>query len=391
MTRPLLGLVAIVKNEAVSIARTLESVRAVVDHCTVLDTGSSDETRDVVAKVGQEIWPGTKHVWCENFVDYATARNRVLEIERTCRAESAEYALSLSADEVLHGGEHLRTFLQSYEGEESAFLVEVRTTTGAFDYPRVLKVAGPWRYEGEIHEMPVHQVERDRKPVVKIPGSHIEYVPTDPARFAKRLRERDLPLLCKQLTEAVDAATRARVILLLAQTREQLVGTYQDDIAGGSQEMFSALGWYAYLSMDGKSPPDVRQHAAWKYLNVAEALGVYLPYEMVARLQPIVQADPGNPAAAYMLARHTAAVDENGVVRGDPRAALHAAQKAAKAARDAVVDPAHPHDPHGLLWRSHFLAALCAKALGHGPTAKRSAEAGIAGGAPEGVFEEFLK
>lgn len=381
----------IVKDEASCIARTIESVRGVADHCTIADTGSTDETREVVARLGEEIWPGTKHVWSEPFQDYATARNRVLEIERTCRPESASYTLSLSADEVLHGGDKLRAFLQSYEGEETAFLVEVRTPYGAIDYPRVLKTGSPWHYEGAIHEMPIHQAERDRKPAVKVPGCYIEYTPTDQVRFGKRLRERDLPLLLKQLAEAKDASTKARVVLMLAQTREQLAATVGDDIALASQEMFSALGWYAYLSMDAQAPADVRQHAAWKYLNVTEALGLYLPNEMVARLQPIAQADPANPAVAYMLARHTAAIDEQGVIRGDARAALAAAQRSAKVARDAVADPNQPHDPHGLLWRSHYLAAMCAKVLGHGPAMKKSAEAGVAGGGDPAIFADFLK
>lgn len=417
--RPLLCLTMIVRDEAHCLARTFASVRGVVDRWCVLDTGSEDGTQEVVQNalateegpvVDGKYVPLVGRLYEAPFEDYAESRNLALDCEEhgpevllpsfslvkppkppNHQDDASTWALSLSADETLHNGEALRAFLQSYDGEETAFLVEVCTPTGAHDFPRVLRVGGPWRYEGEIHEVPVHQGDRSRAPAVKVPGCWIEYAPTDPARLARRLREVDLPLLTRQLAEAKTPDDRARVVVHLAQAREHLAAAAQGDVAAASQEAFSALGWYAYLSMDGEAPSEARRRAAWKYLNVAEMLGVYLPHEMVPRLQHVMREEPENPEVAYMLARHLANVDGDGVVRGDARAGMQAAQRAAKLARDAVADPGRPHDPHGLLWRSHFIAATCARALGHGPAARRSAEAGVAGGAPEGVFEQFLK
>lgn len=379
----------IVKDEARAIVRTLESVVGVADVWCVLDTGSTDETVDVVRDFFEDRGLVGECVEGE-FGDYASARNRTLDLTGAFEF-LPKWALSMSADEVLHGGDKLRSFLASYEGEETAVLVEVRTPQGALDYPRVLRVGGPWRYENEVHEEPVHQTERDRRPVVKIEGCWIEYAPTDPERFAKRLRERDVPLLERQLARTTDPVARARVCILLAQTREQ-VALSIEDVAASSQEWFSALGWYAYLSMteDGV-PAEARRYARWKYLNVAELLGLYKPSEMVQRLQFAARDDAKNPALAYMLARHTADIDGEGRVRGNAREGLAAAQRAAKVAAEAVGDPENPHDPHGLLWHSHFIAAVCAKALGHGPAVKKAAEAGIAGGGSKELFAQFLK
>ncbi len=400
MERHLLALVAVVKDEAHAIARTVESVRGIVDKYTILDSGSTDGTIAILEEALKD--EANVDIHEESFVDYATTRNRALELEETstrcgCDADheqesdAAIYALSLSADETLHGGEALRAFLASYDGPDDAFLIEVRTPTGSFLYPRVLRTGSPWRYEGAIHEEPKHRDDPDRVPTITIPGCWIEYKPSDPARFARRLRDRDLPLLSKQLAEAKDPVSKARAVMLLAQTREQLSAACEGDLAGASQEMVSALGWHLLLLMDAEAPEDARRHAAWKYLCAAEQLGIYMPHEMVPRLARALQADPTNPNVAYMLARHTADIGPDGKVHGDPRAGMQAAQRAAKIARDAVADPRAPHDPHGLLWRSHFIAACCARALGHGPAAKRSAEAGIAGGGPAEAFEPFLR
>ena len=385
MTKPLLSVVMIVKDEAHALAKTIESVQGVASKVTILDTGSSDGTQDVargeVARMGGALHEGP-------FIDYASARNRALDLEASS-ADAAAWALSLSADETLRGDkEKLLGALREAKGD--AVLIEVRTPLGAFPYPRILRVGGPWRYEGVSHEMPVHQGDRDRTPEDAVEGCWIEYAPTDPARLARRLREQDMPLLETMRKGAKTAAERARAILLLGQTREQIASTIADDVVAASQEMFAALGYYAYLSMDETTPAQARRTATWKYLNVAEMLGIHLPREMVPRLQRAAEEDPKNPAVLYMLARHTVDIDAEGRLRGDPRAGLQAAQKAAKVAEEAIKDPSAPHDPHGIRWRSHFLAATCAGILGHGPAAKKSAEAGIAAGGPTEAFEQFL-
>src|SRR5262249_46570235 len=103
-------------------------------------------------------------------------------------------------------------------------------------------------------------------------------------------------------------------------------------------------------------------------------LGLYLPHEMVIRLDAIMDDMNPNPAVAYKLAEQQAQVDAH--------AGLQAAYKAARIARDAVRDPEHVHDPYGLLWRSHLIAAKCAAHLGHAPAARKSAEEGLKMGGP---------
>ena len=80
--RPALGLVMILKNEAGTIARTIESIRPHIDFWTVVDTGSSDETRDIVAAELAGV-PG--QLLERPFEDFAVTRNWALRAhdERT--------------------------------------------------------------------------------------------------------------------------------------------------------------------------------------------------------------------------------------------------------------------------------------------------------------------
>ena len=95
MSTPLLSLVMIVKDEATSLRRTLESVRGAADRALILDTGSTDGTQALARQLFVEVLPGELHE--EPFVDFATTRNRSLEL---CAGQSV-FALILSGDETL--------------------------------------------------------------------------------------------------------------------------------------------------------------------------------------------------------------------------------------------------------------------------------------------------
>lgn len=85
----MISLCMIVKNEARSLARCLESARAFVDEMIVLDTGSTDETVAIAQSCGAEVHG---FAWCD---DFAAARNASLRHAR------GEWVLVLDADEVL--------------------------------------------------------------------------------------------------------------------------------------------------------------------------------------------------------------------------------------------------------------------------------------------------
>lgn len=84
-----ISLCMIVKDEAASLAITLDSARAWVDEVVVVDTGSTDATREVAQARGAQVYD---FPWGD---DFAAARNASL-----ARA-TGDWVLVLDADEVL--------------------------------------------------------------------------------------------------------------------------------------------------------------------------------------------------------------------------------------------------------------------------------------------------
>lgn len=89
--RPLVSLCMIARDEAELLAACIESTRGFADEVVVYDTGSTDETREVAARLGATVVEG---YWDD---DFSRARNASLE---RC---SGEWILWLDADEVLSG------------------------------------------------------------------------------------------------------------------------------------------------------------------------------------------------------------------------------------------------------------------------------------------------
>ncbi|MGF1520604.1 MAG: glycosyltransferase [Nodosilinea sp.] len=85
----MISLCMIVKDEAATLARTLESAQGVVDEIVVVDTGSTDDTVAIAQFYGAKVH---SFDWVN---DFAAARNKSL------RHATGDWVLVLDADEVL--------------------------------------------------------------------------------------------------------------------------------------------------------------------------------------------------------------------------------------------------------------------------------------------------
>jgi hypothetical protein len=83
------SLCMIVKNEAHTLGRCLESVAGVFDEVIIADTGSTDGTKDVAARFGARV---VDFPWVD---DFAAARNHAFE------NATGDYLMWLDADDVL--------------------------------------------------------------------------------------------------------------------------------------------------------------------------------------------------------------------------------------------------------------------------------------------------
>lgn len=87
-----ISLCMIVRNEEKVLARCLESVRGCVDEIVIVDTGSSDATKEIAARYTDRIYD---FEWID---DFSAARNYAFE------QATGDYLLWLDADDVLLPG-----------------------------------------------------------------------------------------------------------------------------------------------------------------------------------------------------------------------------------------------------------------------------------------------
>jgi predicted GH43/DUF377 family glycosyl hydrolase len=204
--RPLLGLVMIVRNEARRIAEVLASYRPHIDAWTILDTGSTDGTQDLIRGELAGI-PGTLHE--EPFVDFATSRNRALDLHGT----STMFTIMPNGD-VLQGGAAMRAFLEARRGDRAG-AYRLRISPGHYYHPLVMRAGSGWRYKWRTHECAMGPDVGDTIPGVTV--SRDRGTRTD-AEWRERWT-RDLDLLNRDRT---DDPSDPRPYFYLGQTHECL-------------------------------------------------------------------------------------------------------------------------------------------------------------------------
>ena len=165
-----LALCMIVRNEENRLKACLESVLAAVDEIVIVDTGSTDRTREVAAQYTDKIFD---FVWTD---DFSAARNASLE-----KAE-ADYILWLDADDVLDAPEceKLARLRDELDGSMDAVMMpyhyahaEDGSVTLAFDRERIVRRRAGMRFEGAVHEaIPVSGNVIRADIVVRHTGNH---------------------------------------------------------------------------------------------------------------------------------------------------------------------------------------------------------------------------
>ena len=194
-------LTMIVKDEATVIRRCLDSVRPLIDRWTIVDTGSTDGTQEIIREHMRDL-PGT--LIERPFVNFAHNRNEAIAQAR----EEADYLFVIDADEVVElvdGFVLPRLEADSYNAE---------VAYGGCTYLRkqFVRAALPWRYCGVVHE---YLECREARTEAFLPGLW-----TIPHRDGVRARDpttyrRDAILLERAL---IDEPDNSRYVFYLAQS-----------------------------------------------------------------------------------------------------------------------------------------------------------------------------
>lgn len=146
-----ISLCMIVRNEAAVLARCLESVGSVADEIVIVDTGSTDQTREIARRYTDLVFD---FPWID---DFSAARN-----ESFAKA-SKDYLLWLDADDVILPADQaklllLKEQLSSDSNIDAIFLPyhvafdENGTATFSYYRERLIRAQAGYRWQGPVHE-----------------------------------------------------------------------------------------------------------------------------------------------------------------------------------------------------------------------------------------------
>ncbi|MGO5095647.1 tetratricopeptide repeat-containing glycosyltransferase family 2 protein [Agathobaculum sp. LCP25S3_E8] len=143
-----ISLCMIVKDEEAVLARCLDSAAEIADEIVVVDTGSSDRTKEIAANYGRVF----DFVWCD---DFAAARNYSFS------QATKDFLLWLDADDVITPEDKVRFLQLKQELDQTTDVVMLPYHT-AFDErgrpcytyyrERLLRRAAGFHWVGAVHE-----------------------------------------------------------------------------------------------------------------------------------------------------------------------------------------------------------------------------------------------
>lgn len=209
---PLLVIVLMVKNEEESIVQTLKPyVDAGIQSYLVFDTGSTDKTIELAQNYFKENKITDWHIEQEPFVDFATSRNRGLELAQQ-KFPNAAFMLMPDAEWYLTNAKELLAFCKKNQhSKNDCYLLRIMNPAIDFYTPRLIRCNKNVKFVGSVHEVPAIGTRS------KVPDTVYFYLnPT--AKGAQKSQQRyarDKELLLKEYKQD---KTNSRACFYLAQT-----------------------------------------------------------------------------------------------------------------------------------------------------------------------------
>ena len=131
----------IVKDESEIIQRCLESVKPIIDHWVIVDTGSNDGTQKIILEVLGDI-PGELHE--RPWVNFEHNRNESLQMAR----KKADYILFMDADDTLE----FSSPLDKGRLDQDCYHILCRDPVVDSYRPLLINNHPEWKWVGEVHE-----------------------------------------------------------------------------------------------------------------------------------------------------------------------------------------------------------------------------------------------
>lgn len=250
-------LCAIMKNESKVLKRMIDSCRNIIDYWVFIDTGSTDDSKEVLQSIMKEYnIPGELHE--RGWVNFEHNRNQLLELS----LNKADYLLLLDCDMTVHPD---TTFDKSKLVSDSYYIRYI----GDLDFAQQLLVTGrkDWRYIGVTHEYINSKTATSIGDLRSLPVIHH----SDGGTRSEKL-ERDRKLLEQDI---LDNPENTRSYFYLAQTYnnlklyEKAIKYYQQRInrGGWPEEVYYSKYQMGLMYLQNKDRDNARKTllGAWEY------------------------------------------------------------------------------------------------------------------------------
>ena len=190
----LINICIMVKNAGDGFQYILEQNKPYIDFLTILDTGSTDNTVQIIKETLKDI-PGK--LYEEKFINFRESRNRLLEL-----AEIHNYVFNIILDDtyILRG--NLRNFLELVRKDDivDSYSLVITDNEKKYNSNRIVRSNRSLRYKYYIHE--IIQPENNLNVSVPETISYIEDIHSEyMSNRTKDRKKNDLELLFKQYNE----------------------------------------------------------------------------------------------------------------------------------------------------------------------------------------------
>jgi len=142
----LLNVCIMVKNGGPQFEEMLIKNLPIMDQWTILDTGSTDDTINIINKVLVNKKKG--NLYQEAFINFKESRNRLLDLA----GESCKFNIILDDTYIVEG--NCYEFLNNVRGDQysTSFSLLIRSNDLMYNSNRIIKSASKLRYQFKIHE-----------------------------------------------------------------------------------------------------------------------------------------------------------------------------------------------------------------------------------------------
>lgn len=263
-----LCLVMIVKDEEDTIKRCLTAVSPYISYWVIVDTGSSDNTKQVIQETMDELGiPGELHE--RPWVNFEVNRTESLELAKG----KCDFRWIIDADDTFVLDDPNINPFYALDKDFDSFHISYRLQNLSYYRAQIVRSDQDWVYKGVLHEY-LHLDKPDQKSG-QIPGCHID-ADISPLKRASTIQEkysRDAEILEEALEKEPD---NTRYMFYLAQSYrdsdqpEKSLEAYQRrvDAGGWAEEVYYAMYMVARLKETLKHPISevVESYSrAWEY------------------------------------------------------------------------------------------------------------------------------